>query len=79
MATVLSNYLCRNKFVRTAMVFFIIRNLLAVVLLKAYLEKQHERDPLVVRMVPSFMFTLYVGSYSRVCYMGSYRLALLMW
>jgi hypothetical protein len=47
--------------------------------LKTYLEKQHEGNPLIVGVIPSFIFTLNIGSYSRVGYMGSYRLALLMW
>jgi len=64
---------------KTGMVWFIIRKLLADHCLKAYLEEQHEWDPLVVGVVPSFVVTLYIAPYTRVGYMGSYRLALLMW
>ena len=77
--TVFRNYIHRHKFVKTGMVLFIIRKLLADHSLKAYLEEQHEWDPLVVGVVPSFIVTLYVAPYTRVGYMGSYRLALLMW
>lgn len=61
------------------MVWFIIRKLLAYPCLKAYLEEQHEWDPLVVGVVSSFVVTLYIAPYTGVGYMGSYRLALLMW
>jgi hypothetical protein len=47
--------------------------------LKAYLEEQHERNPLIVGVIPSFIFAFNIGPYSRMGYMGSYRLALLMW
>jgi hypothetical protein len=60
-------------------VLFIIRNLLADNSLKSYLEEQHKWNPLIVGVVPSFILTLYIGPYSRVGYVGSYRLALLMW
>ena len=79
MVTAFRNYIHRYKFIKTAMVLFIIRKLLAVHSLKAYLEEQHEWNPLVVGVVPSFIFTLYIAPYARVGYVGSYRLALLMW
>jgi uncharacterized membrane protein YdcZ (DUF606 family) len=61
------------------MVVFIIRKLLEDHSLKAYLKEQHEWYPLVVGVVPSFIVTLYEAPYARVGYVGSYRLALLMW
>jgi hypothetical protein len=79
MVTLFRNYIHRHKFVNTAVVLFVIRNLLADHSLKAYLEEQHEWDPLVVGVVPSFIFTLYISPYCRVGYVGSYGLALLMW
>lgn len=47
--------------------------------LNTYLEEQHEGNPLIVGVIPSFIFTFNIGPYSRMGYMGSYRLALLMW
>lgn len=47
--------------------------------LKAYLEEEHEGNPLIVGVIPSFIFTFDVCPYSRVGYVGSNRLALLMW
>jgi hypothetical protein len=47
--------------------------------LKAYLKEEHEGNPLIVGVIPSFIFTFNICPYSRVGYMGSYRLALLMW
>jgi hypothetical protein len=61
------------------MVLFIIQKLLTDYSLKVYLEEQHEWDPLVIGVVPSLIITFHIVPYTRVGYMGSYRLALLMW
>jgi hypothetical protein len=61
------------------LILLVANNSLAHHSLKTHLQEQHEGNPLVVGVIPSFIFTFNVGPYSRVGYMASYRLALLMW